>query len=302
MNVLVTVGAIALGTGVWLWLLRLYDRIEPESMWDLVKVGLLGGLVSVVAAVLLNELARDTLGITADIFGGPTVVDPGLLLLLSLAVGLNEEICKAVSTVYVTRYVGDLNEPIDAMIYAMTVGLGFAAVENVFYAIRFGNNVLFLRFLWPVLAHMAYAAIWGYGLAKARFIRPGQNKVHVMAPSVLMAALVHAIANFMLFLQGTVTALVSLGVLGLLSYFAHNRLNQLEAESPFLLPGECHVCRHRNDPMAARCENCGEPLHESEMFRTCPCGLTRVPARMKTCAVCGVEMPERPQRKGRIER
>ena len=293
MNALITAGAIALGAGVWLWLLRLYDRIEPESMWDLVQVGLLGGLGSLVAAVFLNETARSVLGITADIFGGPSVVDPGLLFLLSLAVGINEEVCKATATVYATRYLGDLNEPIDAMIYAMTVGLGFAALENIFYAVRFGNNVLFLRFLWPVLAHMAYAAIWGYGLAKAQFIKPGANKAHVMAPSVLMAALVHAIANFLLFLQGTITAFVSLGVLAVLSYFAHSRLNQLEAESPFLLPGECHVCRHRNDPMAAHCENCGEPLQESEMFRTCPCGLTRVPARMDACAVCGMDMPER---------
>lgn len=298
MNAFVIVIAITLGTAVWLWMLRLYDRVEPESIWDLVQVGIIGGGISVVVSVALNETARHLLNITGDIFAGPSVVEPAQLLLFALFVGFNEEICKAVSTVYVTRYLGDLNEPIDAMIYAMTVGLGFAALENVSYALRFGNDILLMRLIWPVLAHMAYAAVWGYGLARARFVRPQINKAYVMAPLVFMAALVHAIANFLLFLQGTITALISLAALAVLSYVAHAHLNELEAESPFLLPGECPVCRHRNSPRASRCANCGEPLQRTEIFRTCPCGLTRIPARMDQCAVCGVDLSETPAEEG----
>jgi RsiW-degrading membrane proteinase PrsW (M82 family) len=290
LNILYTVGAIALGTGVWLWMLRLYDRVEPESVWDLAQVGLIGGGVSLAVAVFLNELGRQQIGITGDILGGPAAVKPLQLLLFSMFVGFNEEIVKAVSTVQVTRVLGDLNEPIDAMIYAMTVGLGFAAIENVLYVARFGTDVLVMRLMWPVLAHMAYSAVWGYGLAKARFVRPETSTAYVMAPTVFLASLVHAVANFLLFLQGTQTALISLGFLAILSYFAHDHLNELEAESPFLLPGECPVCRHRNNPRATTCSNCGESLQESEIFRTCPCGLTRIPTRMNQCAVCGVDL------------
>ncbi|PSQ80819.1 MAG: hypothetical protein BRD40_03960, partial [Bacteroidetes bacterium QS_1_65_9] len=56
-----TFGAVALGTGGWLWLLRRYDRIETESVADLVQVVVLGGAASMAAAALLNEgFARAT--------------------------------------------------------------------------------------------------------------------------------------------------------------------------------------------------------------------------------------------------
>ncbi len=292
MSLLVTIAAVLLGTGIWLWILRLYDRVEPEGIRYLVQVGLFGGLASVGVAALFNEGFSDMLDISAAVFTDATFVDPVTLLWLCLFVGLNEEICKAVSTVYVSRSLGDLDEPIDAMIYAMTVGLGFAAIENTFYAIRFGNDVLLIRFLWPVPAHMAYSAIWGYGLAKARFVSPKKSKTLVMGPYVLAAAFVHAVANYLLFQQGLVTALISLAVLGVLGYLVHQQLIQLEAESPFLKPGECHMCRHLNTPTASACENCGEPLQQSEIFQTCPCGLTRVPTRMDTCPVCGIDLPD----------
>ena len=291
MTLLVTVVAVLLGTGIWLWILRMYDRVEPEGIRYLVQVGLFGGLASVGVAALFNEGFSDMLDISAQVFTDSRGIDAGKLFLLCAFVGLNEEICKAVSTVYVSRSLGDLDEPIDAMIYAMTVGLGFAAIENMFYAIRFGNDVLLIRFLWPVPAHMAYSAIWGYGLAKARFVQPRKSKIWVMGPYVLAAAFVHSVANYLLFQEGPITALISLGVLGVLGYLVHQQLIELEAESPFLKPGECYMCRHLNTPQATHCDNCGEALQQSEIFQTCPCGLTRVPTRMDTCPVCGIDLP-----------
>ena len=286
-DILIMVAGVGLGTAIWLGILRGYDRIEPESLRHLLLVGFFGGFASVVAAALINEGARVTLGVGPDVFENAFVVDVGRLFTFCLFIGFIEEICKSVSTVYTTRYLGDLNEPVDAMIYAMTVGLGFAAFENVLYAARFGNEVLVARFLWPVPAHMAYAALWGYGLAKARFVYPDRNRALVMAPSVVMAALFHATANFLLFLQETVTAVVSLMALAVLAVVAHVRLRQLVAESPFLQPGECPSCRHLNVPQADACAKCGKALRETEMFVTCSCGHARVAVHGEVCPVCG---------------
>lgn len=289
-DVFLMIAGIALGTALWLWILRRYDRIEPESVRHLVQVAFFGGLISVLAAALLNETGRSLLGVRADVFESAAAIDAGVLFVFCLFIGFTEEICKSVACVYTTRYLGDLDEPVDAMIYAMTVGLGFAAFENVLYAVRFGNEVLLARFLWPVPAHMAYAALWGYGLAKARFVYPDHPRAFVMAPAVIMAALLHATANFLLFLQHTISATIALLALALLAVLAHVRLRQLVAESPFLEPGECPSCRHHNAPQATVCLRCGTALRGTEMFITCPCGHARVSVHETACPECGVPL------------
>lgn len=286
-----TIGGVLLGTAIWLWILRGYDRVEPESIRHLVQVGLVGGFASIAAAIFLNETARIWLGVGANIFQDAAQVPVVRLAIFCVAVGLIEEVSKAVSAVYTTRRLGDFNEPVDAMVYAMTVALGFASFENLFYAMRFGNDVLVARFLWPVPAHMAYAALWGYGLAWARFVHPDKPRLLTMAPSVLMAAAFHAAANFLLFLQETVTGILSLLALAALAVLAHVRLRRLVAESPFLEPGECVVCRYVNEPHALVCADCGADLEETHIFVTCPCEQTRIPARAADCPYCGVPVP-----------
>lgn len=301
MNFVITLVAILFGTGIWLYVLRRYDRIEPEAIRSLVVVAIVGGLASVIVAATLNELVGARLGISGELFETGRVVSIPALLVFCLFVGLSEELWKATATVVTTRRLGDMNEPIDAMIYAMTVGLGFASIENLIYATRFGNEVLLVRFLWPVPAHMAYAAVWGYGLARARFIHPERSYFRTMAPSVLLAALVHAGANFLLFLQETIPAVISLVAVAVLAYVAHVRLNKLVAESPFLEPGECPVCRNLNQPAALVCVHCDTPLQNTEMFTNCPCGKARIPVHAERCRKCGIRLASLAQEAGNSE-
>lgn len=281
------VAGVLIGTAIWLWILRRYDRVEPESLRHLVQVGIVGGLASIIAAVFLNEIVRLQLGLDMNIFENAARISAAKLVAFCVAVGIIEETAKAVATVFTTRRLGNLDEPVDAMVYAMTVALGFASFENLFYAMRFGHDVLLARFLWPVPAHMAYAALWGYGLAYARYVHPEKPRLLMMAPSIAAAAALHAGANFLLFLQETVTAMMSLGALAVLAVLAHVRLRKLVAESPFLQPGECVRCRFVNEPHALTCSQCGVELEQTEIFITCPCERTKIPARLGTCPYCG---------------
>lgn len=282
-----TIGAVVFGTGLWLFLLRRYDRVEPESLKSLLGVAVIGGGASLVAAALFNEGFAGLLGVRPDFTTRAGDVPLWRIAAFCLFVGFNEECCKAIAAVFATRRLGNLDEPVDAMIYAMTVALGFAAAENVIYARNYGNEVLLVRFLWPVPAHMAYAAVWGYGLARARFGASERTRARVFAPYVLAAGLLHAAANFLLIMESTYAALASLSGLVGLAYFAHHRLLQLVAESPFLEPGECPNCRNLNPPHAAKCVYCSTPIGGTELFRTCPCGKARVPARLNACPECG---------------
>jgi protease PrsW len=296
MSLVLTLIAAAVGGGIWLWVLRYYDKVEPESVRHLLQVGVIGGLGAVIVAAALNEVARHQLGLGMDLFSAEATVSIGRLVIFCLFVGVIEEVTKATATVMTTRRMGDLDEPVDAMIYAMSVGLGFAVFENVLYARQFGTDVMLARFLWPVPAHMAYSALWGYGLAKARFVYPDRPTWRVMAQPVIVAAIIHAAANFLLFLRVPLAAWGSLIVLAGLVYLAHVRVKRLVAESPFLEPGECPECRYFNSPNATECASCGEPLGNTEMFGTCPCGLRRIPRHTEQCPACGVliegELPE----------
>ena len=52
-----------ISTGMWAWVLRRYDRLEPEPIKVLLRVGLLGGLMSIIPAIIGNSLAEHFLGL-----------------------------------------------------------------------------------------------------------------------------------------------------------------------------------------------------------------------------------------------
>lgn len=257
---LVSLGTVAIGFALWLFVLRRYDRVEPESLRALLIAALVGGVAAFGIAALANEAVAGVLGLRADFTDRVGDVPLGRLALFCLIVGFQEEIAKAVAAVVLTRRTGWVDEPVDGMLYAMTVALGFAAVENLVYAHAHGSSVLLVRFLWPVPAHLGYAAVWGYGLARAHFHEPHGRTV--LAVSVVAAALLHGAANFALLFQTRhpLAPLVSLVALVGLAFLAHRRLRALVAESPFLEVGECSSCRNLNPPDRASCLYCGTPL------------------------------------------
>jgi RsiW-degrading membrane proteinase PrsW (M82 family) len=58
--------------------------------------------------------------------------------------------------------------PMDGIVYAVAVALGFATVENVLYANAFGGNVLVYRAFTSTLAHVAFSGLWGYAFGLNR--------------------------------------------------------------------------------------------------------------------------------------
>lgn len=258
---IVTFAAVALGFGLWLFALRRYDRIEPESLPALLVTAVVGGLGFFVAAVA-NEVAAATVGLDAGFGSGIAGLMFAQIAVYCVLVGFVEEVVKAFGTIVISRRPGWMDEPVDGMLYAMTVALGFAAVENIVYAQAHGSGVLVVRFLWPVPAHLGYAAVWGYGLARARFGAPRGRSA--FAVSVVAASLLHGIANIALLFQSRhrLAPLVSFVALVGLAVLAHRRLRVLAAQSPFLEAGECAACRNLNPPARTSCLYCGEPLLE----------------------------------------
>jgi RsiW-degrading membrane proteinase PrsW (M82 family) len=219
---------------IWLYIIYRYDKYEPEPFIILIITGIAGGLMSSIPAALLNTAALSMLGLDSFFFSDSGVaVDSFSLLKFSLFVGFNEEIWKAAAALFILKRLKHFNEPADALIYSMTIALGFAAFENIEYTLMGGINILVLRSFTAVPLHVGLAAIWGMGIAKGKYIMGGRY-FSVMLPYVAAAALVHAIYNYLQFIVYSGFSLIIAVIFSLMVIsYAVKRLNHFVEQSPF---------------------------------------------------------------------
>jgi RsiW-degrading membrane proteinase PrsW (M82 family) len=136
---------------------------------------------------------------------------------------LIEETMKSAGVWYVHSR---LNELEDGLIYGATVGLGFAASENILYllsAISGGVQdfalTAVIRALTSTLLHASAAGIAGYGIARARLYRYEGKRVSWL-PYLGIAMLMHASFNLFAIL-GTIVPVdqAAFALLGLILAF-----------------------------------------------------------------------------------
>ncbi len=180
---------------------------------------------------------------------------------LSLFVGFSEEFSKFIAAMFFTRKLKEFDEPADGVIYAMAVSLGFAAIENIGYMARGVVAVLVFRTFLSVPAHPGFGALWGTGLAAAKFGFPKSNLLRIVVPYPAASALCHGLYDFRLLaflpMRAPVAVLI---VLSLWSY-GSRKMRFLVARSPFLQPGRCPEWGARNKVDAAVCAAWGATMY-----------------------------------------
>jgi len=277
-----------LGASIWFWLVKRYDRFEPEPLRCLLAVGLVGGLASGLAASVGNHVAAMAFGIEGGI--GAIVagsVPRATLPWMALFVGFNEEILKAVAAVLLTYRLGDLDEPIDAPLYAMMTALGFSVIENLDYAASLGHAVLLPRYLLATSVHVALAVIWGTGWARGHFLEPRKPLWRVMAPAVALAAILHGLWDLACFSgYGPGIALAAIGLVGLVAW-GHSAKKAIGMETPFLKVGTCPHCNNTGKPGARYCGSCGGKM-PSVLFRRCSACSANMARTARFCHACGI--------------
>ncbi|MBU3916792.1 PrsW family intramembrane metalloprotease, partial [bacterium] len=261
---------VVISACIWFWILRWFDRIEPEPLNFIIWVGVVGGLISTKFAGLMNTGFAEMTGFMI----GSEV--PFQTLFHMLFVGLNEEILKFLATYLLIRNSKEYNEPLDAMIYAMTVALGFAAIENIDYVWRSGLSLILVRSLLSLPCHLAYAAVWGYGMAELKYREKTERYFLNIAPYVFLAAVLHGVSNFFLSMNSSVLAIVDVALTLFLILFIHQKLVYMSGQSFFLEAGECHKCHSNNPPGAKICNKCGTAL-EKTFYKLCPKCKSRIP-------------------------
>ena len=138
----------------WSYFFLRRDRFEPEPRWLLIRL-FFGGVLAAIAAGILNTLA-DEAGASSGaviVFVAPPV----------------EEACKLFAVFLFAYGSKHFTQRVDGAIYGISVGLGFAVIEDVFYALEFGPFVLAARSLALPIGHPLFTGVSGYFLAKAKF-------------------------------------------------------------------------------------------------------------------------------------
>lgn len=165
---------------IWLAIFLERDRKKPEPSGMIAKIFFYGMLITA-PAILIEWVFIDALS--------------GALFLF-LIVAPTEEILKYLVFKFKVAKAKAYDEPIDAMIYMITIALGFATVENIILILRDGSdplNLLTLRFLSATLLHALAGGIIGYYIGAKKPVITG----------LLLAIIFHGFYNYIVLLHAS---------------------------------------------------------------------------------------------------
>lgn len=189
---------------IYLVWIRNSERYDRERWINVLSVYLFGMVVSVLAAVVLESLALTVLNTSGSVFpGGIWFYEPydptmEIVVLAVVIAPLAEEWTKGWGVLTVRN---KLREPEDGLVYGAAAGLGFAAMENIFYngsALISGFDVFLttalLRAVSSTLLHASASAVLGYGIARKYLYGAMGRRVGYLA-YFLAAVVLHAAFN-----------------------------------------------------------------------------------------------------------
>lgn len=220
--------SLALGP-VFIILLFIYfqDKYDKEPVKTLL-ISLLLGIVSVVPAIIIElfyEYAFNFANTSNNIVS---------FLYAFLGVGLTEEACKFIVLFLFIYKNKNFTEPLDGIVYAVFVSLGFAAIENVGYVISSDDPVFtaFSRSLTAVPAHATFGVFMGYYFGIARFTYKFKRP-KLLALAVIVPAIAHGFYNAFLFIDCLYCPIVSLIFLVFFIVLSLRIISRYQKLSPF---------------------------------------------------------------------
>ncbi len=200
-------GAITVGGAVFPAIVILYyfyrrdPNKEPGTL--VMKVFILGVLSAVPAVII--EIVLMLVGYVADVRSNAILWAAWQAFVVA---AITEEWLKFETVKLGVWKHPEFDEPMDAVIYAVAAALGFAAIENVVYALNAGSStiaLLFMRGLLSVPLHAITGAFIGIGIAKWKFQTIRFSDVPFSRIQILkVPILIHGTFNFGLFLFGDI--------------------------------------------------------------------------------------------------
>lgn len=175
---------------VYLIIVYMLDKYEPEPKLY-VAGAFMWGAVSTIIALYLNAFS-------AGIFT--------MAISICLA-GVTEELAKGIGLYRLSKH-PEYNDTLDAIVYGFAVGLGFAAVENLFYYYQFmqagakANELLgsvatmiAIRASLCALGHAVFTTTIALVLAQAKQVK-GMPDLGDFVKGYFLAAIIHGAFNY----------------------------------------------------------------------------------------------------------
>ncbi|MEK7662336.1 MAG: PrsW family glutamic-type intramembrane protease [Patescibacteria group bacterium] len=190
--------SIALAGGIipsilWLWFWLKEDRAHPEPR-GLIILSFLAGMAGVALVFPLEKLAL------ANLPAGVPVI---------IAWAAIEELVKFGAALLIALKTKFLDEPIDYVIYMITVALGFAGLENALFLMNTAQKsgladmlaTQNMRFIGASLLHVIASSSIGIAMAISFYRGWFSRKLYLFA-GIATAILLHTLFNFFI-IKGT---------------------------------------------------------------------------------------------------
>lgn len=190
---------------IWLSFYLRKDK-HPESNGMILRIFSWGIIIAPLAVVLELALIK-------------------IILISALVPALVEEYLKYAVVKFKVLKNSEFDEPVDAMLYCIIAGLGFAAVENLLIILRTplapipeALTTIGLRFLGATLVHALASALVGYWLAKG--LLEIKKRKRFVAIGLTLAILFHSCYNYFIisyqqpvFILATICLLIAVAVI-----------------------------------------------------------------------------------------
>ncbi len=196
MTFTIIVTALAIGfvpSFIWLYFLLREDARCPEPK-RIVALAFFAGMLAVPVAIFFERYAQTYLSGNFQLFTVWAAI---------------EEITKYTLAVLLILWRPEVDEPLDYVIYLITVALGFAALENALYIFTpLSSGHLYLgmltenvRFLGSTLLHVIASATIGFALAFS-YKKQVIVRVFYVVIGVILAITLHTTFNLLIINRG----------------------------------------------------------------------------------------------------
>ncbi len=178
---------------IWITILLNLDEYKEDksSLRTIVSLFFLGMMVFIPTLFLYMILPVDR-------FGRSGFSDQFIQHVIF--VGPIEEFSKFITFAFFSRALKTVKSPRDGILHAATVGLSFAALENLGYAYEYGTFNLLVRSVVCIAGHMTYAAFWGFFYAECIYgnRHPKLGDYAILFFAVIPAGVFHGMYNLFL--------------------------------------------------------------------------------------------------------
>ena len=193
MNYLMALAPVVIPVFFWAAYHYHKDRHLPEPIGNLVLSFVLGIASFYVGIAMYRGL--DLIGLRFDAYSLAETHRAGLFAYSVLVIGFVEEMAKFLPFVLVVLRFRAFDEPLDGIIYASFIALGFATVENVQYSQFLQAPEAIARGFAGPLVHIMFASVWAFYTGVAHL--NGKNVLGTGLAWLALAALLHGIYDFL---------------------------------------------------------------------------------------------------------